>query len=409
MVLQFDAEAFRSPPQLRSAETPRLRVLFLVDGFTDIRFVTGLGEIFDLTMVVPRESYRESGLGERIADSRCPVSVSEIPGGRLTFQFRSLAHLWRCAQEFDAILALESLRGALSANLAALRRRVPVVTYVGTSPVEYFRCRRERKQIGPLRAIAGEIVIRLLLTINARLATRCLAVGPYLQEVMANYDPGVGMARHCGVDVELLRPANARERSQLRRELDLPPDKFIVLFASRVSHEKDPETVLRAVWLARSKGLDAVVLNLGGGYREFRELAREMALPGTNNWVVARPAAHPIAELPGYLKAVDLLAQASLAEGAGFSPLEALACGTPVVVSAVGGMALLLKGYARLAPRRDANAMADEILWVARNPQVARAQALDGREFIVREWSREKAFAELSNVLHEVCGIASRE
>jgi glycosyltransferase involved in cell wall biosynthesis len=409
MALQFDAEAFRSPPQLHSAETRRLRVLFLVDGFTDIRFVSGLSEIFDLTMVVPRESYRESGLGERIAGSRCPVSVSEIPGRRVAFQFRSLAYVWRCAHEFDAILALESLRGALSANLAALRRRVPVVTYVGTSPLEYFRCRRERRQIGRLKAIAGEMAIRLLLTINARLVTRCLAVGPYLHQVMAHYHPGVGMARHCGVDVQLLRPACTRERSRLRRELGLPPDKFVVLFASRVSHEKDPETVLRAVWLARSRGLDAVVLNLGGGYREFRALAREMALPGTNNWVIARPAVHPIAELPGYLKAADLLAQASLAEGAGFSPLEALACGTPVVASAVGGMAILLKGYARLTPRRDADAMADEILWVARNRQAARAQALAGREFIVSEWNREKAFAELSDVLREVCAVDSIE
>jgi glycosyltransferase involved in cell wall biosynthesis len=406
--LRFEAENFRSRPELRLAETRRLRVLFLVDGFTDIRFVMGLSEIFDLTMVVPGESYRESGLGERIAASQCRLSVSEISGGRLAFQFRSLAHLWRCAHQFDAILALEPLRGALSANLAALGRRVPVVTYVGTSPVEYFRCRRERGQIGPLRAIAGEIAIRLLLTLNGRLATRCLAVGPYLRDVMANYHPGVAMARHCGVDVELCRPASAGERARLRHELDVAPDKFAVLFSSRVSHEKDPETVLRAVSITRSKGLDAVVLNLGGGYREFRNLAREMALPGADSWVLARPAVHPITELPGYLKAVDVLAQASLAEGAGFSPLEALACGTPVVASAVGGMAIMLKGHARLTLRRDAEAMADEILWVARNPQAARAQALAGREFIIREWSRKRAFAELSKVLRELCAADAK-
>jgi hypothetical protein len=72
-------------------------------------------------------------------------------------------------------------------------------------------------------------------------------------------------------------------------------------------------------------------------------------------------------------------------------------------------MALLLKEYARLTPRRDAHAMAAEILWLARNGQAARAQALEGREFIVREWSRERAFAELSNVLRDVCESVSSE
>jgi hypothetical protein len=32
-------------------------VLFVVEGFTDIRFVVGLSEICDLTMVVPARAY----------------------------------------------------------------------------------------------------------------------------------------------------------------------------------------------------------------------------------------------------------------------------------------------------------------------------------------------------------------
>jgi glycosyltransferase involved in cell wall biosynthesis len=67
-------------------------------------------------------------------------------------------------------------------------------------------------------------------------------------------------------------------------------------------------------------------------------------------------------------------------------------------------MAVQLKGYARLTPRRDADAMAEEFLWVASNPKEARGQASLGREYIVHEWAREKAFGDLSRILREVAG-----
>ena len=65
-------------------------------------------------------------------------------------------------------------------------------------------------------------------------------------------------------------------------------------------------------------------------------------------------------------------------------------------------MAVQLKGHARLTPRRDAGAMAEQLLWVAANPSEARAQALRGREYVCRHWNRRKAFGDLRRVLEEV-------
>ena len=91
--------------------------------------------------------------------------------------------------------------------------------------------------------------------------------------------------------------------------------------------------------------------------------------------------------------------QSSLAEGAAFSTLEALACGTPVVATNIGGMAAQLAGVARLTPRRDAEAMAEEILWVATHRREAVAQAMRGREYVLAEWRRDKVFDDLKGVL----------
>jgi glycosyltransferase involved in cell wall biosynthesis len=107
-------------------------------------------------------------------------------------------------------------------------------------------------------------------------------------------------------------------------------------------------------------------------------------------------------ELADYFRAADAIALASLAEGAAYSTLEGLACETPVVATAVGGMAVQLDGYARLTPRQDVDAMARVFLQLAANPEAARAEAQAGREYVRREWSKEKAFGDLRRVLHEV-------
>ena len=380
----------------------RVRVLFVVEGFTDIRFVLGLSRIAELTMLVPQRAYLESGLDRRLAQAGLEFPVVQVPGGRLRFQVASLAPIWRLARHADVILAQEVLRGALNANIVGALRRTPVITYLAVSPLEYFRCRRERGRIGPVTAFVGEAVIRALMMVNGLLARRCLAMGAYLQGIAARYCARTSPGLYYGVDTSFFRPADAAERRELRRRLDLPADRFLIFLSSRISHEKDPETVLRTTALARARGLDAVLLNLGGGFAEFLGLARALHLPDAETWVLGRPAAHPMTEVADYFRTADAMALASLAEGLGISPLESLACGTPVVATAVGGMAVELPGYARLVPRGDADAMAEQLLWIAAHPDEARAEALRGRAYVEREWNREKAFDDLRIVLEEV-------
>ncbi len=381
------------------AKNPSLRVLFLVEGFTDIRYVDGLARICDLTMAIPARTYESSGLKQRVADCGSPVAVHEIPGGRLGFQVRSLAYLMRTIRQFDVILAQEVTRGALSANLAGRMRGVPVLNTLMLAPVEYFRCRQERGQIAWWKYRLGDATIRGLMRINGHLAAGWLALGPYLCRVARRCCPRVQNTHYYGVDIDDFRPADPAGRREARDALGLPEEAFLVLVASRVSHEKDPETALRAVARLRAEGLDAVAVNLGGGYREFTALARRLGLSNAEAWVLGRPAAHPMRDLARYYQAADVVVQSSLAEGLGLSPLEALASGVPVVASEVGGMADVLPGYARLFPRGDDAAAAEQLAWVAANPVEARAQALRGRQFVAREWNRHLAFSSLQDAL----------
>lgn len=382
----------------------KLKVLLLLEGSTDIRFVAGLSRICDLTVAAPMENSRRTGLLQRMKEDKVAARFAGIlDSNRWGYQVDCLKYLWRNAPDFDVILAQEVLRGALNACLVGAIRRVPVVTYAGISPLEYFRCRWERREIGWLRATAGLMLIRLLMILNGRLATRCLAMGPYLQRVAARYCPRTQLGLYYGVDTQRFVPAEAAERARLRRARDLPSD-FLILFSSRISHEKDPETVLLAVAELRRRGIAAVVLNLSGQADQFLRVAQSLALPDPSGWVLARPAVHPHRELPDFFRCADVLVQASLAEGAAYSTLEALACGVPVVATRLGGMELQLEGKAQLTRRRDWREMADALQWVYAHRDRARAQAERGRAYVEENWRSEIAFSDLHRVLNEVAG-----
>lgn len=385
-----------------------MKVLYFCEGFTDIRFVVGLSEICDLTMAVPAWEYKVSGLADRIAQSGAILAVDAIDGRRPAFQAKSFLYLLRNIRKYDVVLSQEMVRGSLNATVAGTLTGVPVVTYLGVSPVEYFRCRRERGQIGALNAMAGEAFIRFAMQVSGRLATTALGMGPYLKDIAGTTSSHAAVGCYYGIDTARFTPVSCEQRQALRRRHELAEDRFVILFSSRISHEKDPETVLRAAATVRAQGLDAVLLNLGGGYKDFLDLAGRLGITDASEWIIGRPAVHPMQQLCEYFQAADVVIQSSLAEGAAFSTLEALAAGTPVIATDIGGMAVQLKGYAQLTPRRDVEAMVKAIWWVARNPRDAREQAIKGRRYVEENWYREKAFGDLKHVLEQAAGGAGR-
>ncbi|HKY23477.1 MAG TPA: glycosyltransferase family 4 protein [Vicinamibacterales bacterium] len=378
-----------------------MRLLYFCEGFTDIRFVTGLAEIAELRMVIPAWEFQSSGLADRIADSGARLKVDVIQGRRPAYQLRSFLYLLRRIRNHDIVLSQDMVRGSLNTTIVGRLRGVPVVTLLGIDPVAYYRCRRERGRIGWLEAAAGEAFIRFAMAITGRLSTVALGMGPYLRDVAGRTAPRTGTSGYYGVDTCLFSPTTPEQRTQLRRQYDLPQGHFILLFSSRMSHEKDPETVLRATAKVRASGLNAVVLNLGGGYRDFLRLAHELGFTDAEDWVIGRPAVHPMKNLYEYFQLADAVVQSSLEEGFGLAPLEALSCGTPVIATQVGGMRLTLAGIAQLTPRRDEDAMARAIQWVAQHPSDARAQALKGRAYVEANWDRRKVFADLRLLLEQ--------
>jgi D-inositol-3-phosphate glycosyltransferase len=125
----------------------------------------------------------------------------------------------------------------------------------------------------------------------------------------------------------------------------LPADAHVLAFVGRIQPHKGPEVLIRAVaeMLTHSPHLRSklIVLIMGGasgaGTGEVERLKDLSSWLGISD-VVRFLAPVPRAELADWYRAADLVCVPSYSESFGLVALEAQACGTPVVATAVGGL-----------------------------------------------------------------------
>ena len=182
-----------------------------------------------------------------------------------------------------------------------------------------------------------------------------------------------------GIDLERFRP---RDRDAARAALRLGPEPHL-LFVGRVDPVKGIDFLLDAFAALRDRwegpmppslvmvggevrrGPDGA-LELGPELARVRDRAAELGV--TDGLIFRGPQSHDA--LPDYYAAVDVVAVPSRYESFGLVAAEALACGTPVVASRVGGLAYIIEdgenGY--LVPYGDVAALASALDRVLADP-----------------------------------------
>jgi D-inositol-3-phosphate glycosyltransferase len=134
-------------------------------------------------------------------------------------------------------------------------------------------------------------------------------------------------------------------KAAARKALGLPTDGNIVAFVGRIQPHKGPEILIRAIaeMIGHSPALrkDLTVLIVGGtsgsGSAEVERMRELVGWLGISDVARFEPPVTREA-LPNYYRAADLVAVPSYSESFGLVALEAQACGTPVIASAVGGL-----------------------------------------------------------------------
>jgi D-inositol-3-phosphate glycosyltransferase len=173
-----------------------------------------------------------------------------------------------------------------------------------------------------------------------------------------------------GVDLERFRPGD-RKAAKLRFGFSDDP---LVLFVGRLQPFKGTDIAVDA--MAHLKGMvpDAQLAVVGGdsprgsrGERmRLRMAARRLGVSDRLRFM--QPVDH--SELPELYRAADVVIVPSASESFGLVALEASACGTPVVATAVGGLRTIVRdgesGY--LVPRRDPASFAAALSRVLADP-----------------------------------------
>jgi glycosyltransferase involved in cell wall biosynthesis len=172
----------------------------------------------------------------------------------------------------------------------------------------------------------------------------------------------------------------------------------LIFFSSRIAPEKDSEALLAAMRSLLEGGRDIWLLHRSGSYRSF---VNEAARMGVAHRVIATDAVHPHRQLPTDYQACDVCVQSSREEGLGFSPLEAFACGLPVVASAVGGLReTVIDGRTGWTyPVGDWRALAACIAAALDDPVEAIRRATAGRELVRQHYDRRVVFDRLAKVV----------
>ncbi|MBN2053412.1 glycosyltransferase, partial [bacterium] len=163
-----------------------------------------------------------------------------------------------------------------------------------------------------------------------------------------------------GVDVG--RFSN-RAASRIRGEFDIPPRTLLIAMIARLIGTKGQDTLIRAFAGVAERYPDAMLMLVGDGPAKarYQHLAAELGVADKVLFTGYRT------DVPDILAAIDVFAFTSLFEAMPYAVLEAMASGTPVVASAIGGITEIIDDGVNsfLVPAGDVAATTDRLLILA--------------------------------------------
>lgn len=243
---------------------------------------------------------------------------------------------------------------------------------------------------------------RAMMWAAVRKADRVLTVSEASKrDILGFYDvpPEKVVVVYNGLEARFLEPPDDAEMSRVRQRFQLTHP--FVLYVGNIKPHKNLERLVDAFGRARAQGLDDLQLVVIGDeiskYPPLRQSVHRHRLDKAVRFFGFQP--------PATLTAFYRLARAfvfpSLYEGFGLPPLEAMACGTPVVTSNVSSLPEVAGGAALLADPTDTDDIAAQITRAVTD-EALRAELIARGQARAREFSWAQSAARIHAIYRDV-------
>jgi glycosyltransferase involved in cell wall biosynthesis len=378
-------------------EGPKLRVLHVISGLTGGGAEGVLVRLCAASPNIDHEVVALTGEGIRSDDLRA-LGISLIHLNMHTFagMVTSLPRLIRKVRlSRPDIIQTWLYHGDLVGGLAGFLAGGPPLLW----NVRHSTNRGDSRQI------------RALARINARFANWLphTIISPARRA--AAYHVSLGYQAHKfsivpnGYDIERFAPDPA-SRTRLRRDWGVREDDFVVGLVARDHPQKDHPTLLRALARLRARGLRPTCMLAGSGVTPgapaWYPMVSELGLSDQLRFL------GPQRDVPALMNALDAHVLSSRS-GEAFPNVvaEAMACGTPGVVTDVGDAAELVGPSGVVVPPEDpeALALAIEVLWQeSRDVNAYRVRGEAARRRVVENYSLARMAANYEHLWRVACG-----
>jgi D-inositol-3-phosphate glycosyltransferase len=212
----------------------------------------------------------------------------------------------------------------------------------------------------------------------------------------------------CGFNPSEFFPIN---RSLARHMVGLDANEFIILQLGRMVPRKGVDNVIRALAHLATSGQKARLVIVGGETDQpdpvlCPEIGRLMQIAKDENVsssvsFVGRKDRHL---LKYYYSAADVFVTTPWYEPFGITPLEAMACGTPVIGANVGGIKFTVKdgvtGY--LVPPKDPAALAFKLLLLHSNSTLLKRMQANALKYVHQSFTWKKVATSVASLYESV-------